>query len=270
MTPRGKVIGESFPAPYLAPGQEPPPSDGGSHVTGGLGIRGWPLLLSLGDPRVTECPERSHPSMADCSLHLALPFLASGASESNEDSLVSRARAGDERAFARIHQQYNRSVYRFLKDLLRDDARAQEATQETFVRAFTHLHSLRDEQKLGAWLLGIARHVSQEHMRASRRVDAHDQEPLLDSLPSPTHAGMSPEELVLGRESVECLAWALPRISEERRVVLLLRVDHGLSCAEVASILGWSVAKVKVELHRARQQLRELIERYEDRHDASR
>jgi RNA polymerase sigma-70 factor (ECF subfamily) len=55
---------------------------------------------------------------------------------------------------------------------------------------------------------------------------------------------------------------ALGRLSEERRAMLLLRLDHGLAYEEIASLMGFSLAKVKVEIHRARQILREELEAY--------
>jgi len=173
--------------------------------------------------------------------------------ESPERVLVGRARCGDQGAFRAIHAQFAPGVRRLLGDLLRNPAGADEATQETFVRAFTRLDTLQDADRLRAWLFGIARHVSREHRRATHR--DHPPEPASEDPGN----GESPETHVLDREAARTLHAALGQISADRRTVLLLRLDHGLGCQEVAEILGWSVPKVKVELHRARQQLRQLL-----------
>jgi RNA polymerase sigma-70 factor (ECF subfamily) len=56
---------------------------------------------------------------------------------------------------------------------------------------------------------------------------------------------------------------ALERLSEDRRAMLLLRLDHGLGCEQIAELMGFSVPKVKVEIHRARQVLRAELLKYE-------
>jgi RNA polymerase sigma-70 factor (ECF subfamily) len=72
----------------------------------------------------------------------------------------------------------------------------------------------------------------------------------------------NPEALLLRREADELLSRALQRIPEERRAALLLQMDHGLPYAEIATILEWSVAKVKIEIHRARLKLRAELSKY--------
>src|SRR3954466_10218507 len=82
-----------------------------------------------------------------------------------ERALLRRARAGDPAAFRSLFEQHSPAVWRFLRDLFRDEAAADEATQETFVRAHGRLGALRDEARLASWLLGIARHVWLESRR---------------------------------------------------------------------------------------------------------
>jgi RNA polymerase sigma-70 factor (ECF subfamily) len=178
--------------------------------------------------------------------------------ESLEERLVGRARRGDAGAFRAIHERHSPAVGRFLRDLFGDAAAAEEGLQETFVRAFVRLDSLRDGEKLLAWLLGIARRVWLESRRAQRR-RAEDDPPEPEGEAFATDPAHSPESLFLSREARAHLDRALSAISPDRRTVILLRSDHGLSCAEAAEVLGWSVAKVKVELFRARAQLRTLL-----------
>jgi len=100
-----------------------------------------------------------------------------------EAALVRRAREGDARAFRQIFDRYAPRVRRFARDLLRDAAAADEATQETFVRAHRQLGTLREDARLSPWLLGIARNVSRERGRArkkqrcSRETDSHRRAP---------------------------------------------------------------------------------------------
>ena len=175
-----------------------------------------------------------------------------------ERALVRRARAGDPQAFRTVFDRYVVRVRRFLRDLLREDAAADEATQETFVRAHRLLSGLRDEDRLASWLLGIARNVAMEQLRARRKARAGDDE-ATSELPD---LSPSPEALLLGRESDRVLGEALAELDEERRAALLLRIDHGLGYDDIAGRLGWPLAKVKNEIHRARLELRAHLGKY--------
>jgi RNA polymerase sigma-70 factor (ECF subfamily) len=175
-----------------------------------------------------------------------------------EQALTTRAQAGDERAFRRIYDRHAPGVYRFLRDQLGSDAAADEATQETFVRAHARLHAIRERDKLAPFLFGIARNVVLEQLRAKRRV-ADDADQALDAA---LDEAPSPEALLLGREADELFAEALARLSDERRGALLLLLDHGLTYDEIATVMDWSLAKTKVEIHRARQKLRAELSKY--------
>jgi len=178
-----------------------------------------------------------------------------------ERTLLRRARAGDPVAFRALFEHHGPAVWRFLKDCFRDGGAADEATQETFVRAHGKLGTLRDEDRLASWLLGIARRVFLESRRSRGvhvDVDGEDSESLIEAvLPTPT-----PEDLLLDRETEAVLAQALGELREERRSALLLRIDHGLPYEEIAQVMGWSLPKVKNEIHRARLQLREQLAGY--------
>jgi len=175
-----------------------------------------------------------------------------------ERDLVDRARRGEPEAFRVIFERHAPSVRRFLGDLLRDDAAADEATQETFVRAHARLRTLRDDERLGGFLLGIARMVSMEQMRKWRR----DPVPLPDEEPREPDRAPSPELLLLAGEADRVLDGALQVLAPERRAALLMRVDHGLPYEDIAEALGWNLQKVKNEIHRARLQLRERLAGY--------
>ena len=176
------------------------------------------------------------------------------------DPLVARALTRDEAALAALYNEHAPAILRFLTGLLGDGTAAADATQETFVRAFRRLDTLRDAERIAPWLFGIARKVSQEHRRAGRRRSKvlvpgteHD-----DEAPDP----LTPEAELMGREALLVVEQALARLSEDRRAMLLLRLDHGLAYEDIATLMGFSLAKVKVEIHRARATLREELDAY--------
>jgi RNA polymerase sigma-70 factor (ECF subfamily) len=170
----------------------------------------------------------------------------------------------EERAgFTFLYEHHAPRVQRFLRDLLGDGALAWDATQETFARAFRNRRDLlRDRARAVPWLFGVARKVSLEMRKARYRsaqvVVAHGESTLGASAP---HA--SPEGELLAREAARVVEHALAKLSEERRAMLLLRLDHDLSYDDIAELMGFSLAKVKVEIHRAREVLRETLDEYQ-------
>jgi RNA polymerase sigma-70 factor (ECF subfamily) len=178
---------------------------------------------------------------------------------SMERALVSRALKGDDRAFRMIYERHAPAVFRFLRDQLGNESSADEATQETFVRAHRKLATIREQDKLAPWLFGIARNVFLEQLRARRGAPVPETDEILERAEAPAP---SPEALLLGREADEVFAAALTRLPEERKAALLLLMDHGLSYDEIADVMGWSLPKVKVEIHRARLKLRAELTKY--------
>ena len=176
----------------------------------------------------------------------------------SEREVVDRARAGEPEAFRLIFERHAPAVRRFLTDLLRDASAADEATQETFVRAHAKLRTLLDGERVTSWLLGIARRVSFEQMRRRKR----DPDPLLEEEPKEVDSAPTPLAALLSGEVDRMLEGALVTLSSERRAALLLRIDHGLGYGEIALAMGWTLQKVKNEIHRARLQLRARLSSY--------
>jgi RNA polymerase sigma-70 factor (ECF subfamily) len=153
-------------------------------------------------------------------------------------------------------------VHRFLRDLLGDATLASDATQETFVRAFRRVDELPRATKLVPWVFGVARFVALE----TRKARGRGRRVIDDGVAADDRAvdarARTPEEALLDREAVAVVERALGLLPEERRAALLLRCDHGLAYDEIAPLMGWSLSKVKIEIFRAREVLRETLQEY--------
>jgi len=175
--------------------------------------------------------------------------------------LVTRVCQGDAEAFRLIFERYSRPVISFIYDMVNDRGLAEELTQETFVRAFRAIHTMRAETKLSTWLFGIARNVARESLRARARagnhVDLADKSvmDLSDKKPAPV-------EGLLSKELNELIRRALDALDEDKRLVFTLKVLHQCSYEEIAAITGFSLAKLKTDLHRARAEMRKRISPY--------
>jgi RNA polymerase sigma-70 factor, ECF subfamily len=169
----------------------------------------------------------------------------------------------DHALLTRLYEDHGARIHRFLRDLLGDAALAADATQETFVRAYRQLATFRDGASVAPWLFGIARNVSLEVRRARFRAARVIAPSTDEGVAEPLALG-SPESDLLSREALRVVDVALDQLSDDRRAMLLLRLDHGLAYEEIAELMGFSLAKVKVEIFRARAVLRSVMTNYED------
>jgi RNA polymerase sigma-70 factor (ECF subfamily) len=158
--------------------------------------------------------------------------------------LVDAARAGDVDAFEVLVRRHEGRVYRVALRLLGSDADAQDATQETFVRAWRGLGRFRGESAVSTWLYRIVTNRCLNVVAARRPVEGLDPE-----LPS---VGGDPAEFAERRERFAVVARQVASLPPDQRAVLVLRDFEGLSYEEVAAALKVSVAAVKGRIHRAR------------------
>jgi RNA polymerase sigma-70 factor, ECF subfamily len=168
-----------------------------------------------------------------------------------DDDLVLAARRGDGAAFAALVERHQRRVHGLAYRLLGDATDAEDATQETFVRAYTRLSSYLPGGKFASWLLAITSHWCVDSLRRRRTVSL---DAVQASLGWPSGADY-PEELAVRAEGrVEVQRW-LATLPEPYRLVLVLRYWHDLSYSEISATIGEPVSTVRMRLFRARQSL---------------
>ena len=189
------------------------------------------------------------------------PGAFAGTLMNSSRDLVAQVCQGDQEAFRLIFERYSRPVIGFIYDMVSDRELAEELTQETFVRAYRGIRGMNAETKLSTWLFGIARNVARESLRArvkaSRHVDLEDKSVLDLSDNEPV-----PVDRLLSKELNELIRRSLAALDEDKRVVFTLKVFHQCSYEEIAGITGFSLAKLKSDLHRARTEMRRRIRPY--------
>ncbi len=175
--------------------------------------------------------------------------------------IIERARCGDDEAFRMIFDRYARPVISFIYDMVNQRELAEELTQETFVRAYRSLRSLRDDTKLSTWLFGIAKNVARESLRQRIKDDARieiDDERIMEMKDS----DLTPDNRLLSKELNGVIQSALGELDEDKRLVFTLKVFQQRSYEEIAEITGFSIPKLKTDLHRARTEMRRRISPY--------
>jgi RNA polymerase sigma-70 factor (ECF subfamily) len=179
------------------------------------------------------------------------------------EECVAHALASDEKAFGLIFERYADPIFGFIYRMVGRYDLAEELTQETFVRGYRKLHTLRlnPDAKLSTWLFSIAKNVARESLRVrsrdSRKVGLSEGEvgELSDAAPRP-------DARLLSRELNHIVLDALRSLDEDKRMVFTLRAIQQLSYKEIAEITGFSVPKIKTDIFRARVEMRRLIRPY--------
>jgi RNA polymerase sigma-70 factor, ECF subfamily len=164
-----------------------------------------------------------------------------------EPDLLRAARTGDRAALEQLLTPHERALYALCRGMLHHADDAEDAVQESFLRALRALPRFRGDAAFRTWLFRIAVNVCLEWKRARPATEVWDEE---DAAAVPDTA--SPEAAVLQNLRVtEALSTLLPR----HRAILLLKELEGWSVAEIGAAMGWSVRRVQNELYRARRAL---------------
>ena len=189
------------------------------------------------------------------------PGAFAGSLMNSSADLVARACQGDQEAFRLIFERYSRPIISFIYDLVGDRETAEDLTQETFVRAHRGLNGLREEAKLSTWLFGIAKNVARESLRSRAR---HQQRVELDdrTVLDLSDRGPAPVDQLLDRELNEVIRRSLAALDDDKRLVFTLKIFHQCSYEEIAEITGFSIPKLKTDLHRARVEMRRRVGPY--------
>jgi RNA polymerase sigma-70 factor (ECF subfamily) len=178
-----------------------------------------------------------------------LPSLAD-----DEIKLIARAKCGDLEAFETLYGMYKGPIYRTGLAITGDRLAAEEILQEAFLRAFRHMHNVREGVSLSPWLQRIAVNLAYDYWAARRRHWQVDLDGYIEQLIAPAVA--SPEQTVEERELYSLVYEAIDRLEFRQRVTLTLFYLHDFSLTEVAEIMECPVGTVKSRLHHARENLR--------------
>lgn len=186
------------------------------------------------------------------------------AAEPDEAGLVRRARAADGAAWETIVRRHQEPIFRLAYLILGDAADAEDAAQETFIRAYRALDRFDDTRPLRPWLLSIAANLARNRRRSLGRYWGALQRAVRAN-PEPFHPPPERTEAADARRLREAVA----RLRPDGQDIVYLRYFLGLSEAETATVLRIPAGTAKSRLSRALAQLRRIIEvDYPDLRDA--
>lgn len=181
--------------------------------------------------------------------------------QASELELIERARGGDRTAFGALVRTHQRRLFSVALHVLGDRGEAEDATQETFLRAYRAIDRFDGRSAFYTWLYRICVNVSLNVLRRRKRVDAADlsdprvPEPSAD----PSQGQTDPTGSADARALYAGLAKALDALSPSLRTTVVMVLIDGVPQKEAASVLGCSEGTIAWRVHEARRRLREAL-----------
>ncbi|UJR80382.1 RNA polymerase sigma factor [Sandaracinus amylolyticus] len=181
--------------------------------------------------------------------------------EPSESELIERAKRGEKAAFGRLLRMHQRRVYACAIHMLGDRGEAEDAVQETFLRAWRAIDRFDGRAELSTWLYRICINVSLNTLRRRKRVDAADisdprvPEPAAD----PTQGQNDPRHSAQAAQLYGRLAKALDDLSPSLRATVVLVLLEGVPQKEASEVLGCSEGTIAWRVHEARRRLRLVL-----------
>ena len=166
-------------------------------------------------------------------------------SDDELSSLVRRAKVGEEDALSELIRRYHRFVFQHAYAVVRSTGDAEEVAQDTFIRMYQKLHTLKESHAISAWLATTTTRIAIDYTRKKRRNAT-------ESLEKLSYRTGIAHDLSAGALVEEALAALTP----EHRAILLLREQDGYEYAEIAKLLRIPIGTVKSRLSYAKQAIR--------------
>jgi RNA polymerase sigma-70 factor (ECF subfamily) len=183
---------------------------------------------------------------------------------SGDEKLVSAAQSGSSEAFEEIQRIYSQRLYRTILSITRVPEDAEDALQDTFLRAFAALPKFEGRSTLYSWLTRIATNCALMILRKRRVRCEVSLEPPNDPADNHTHFEIAdnapnPEQIYDQRQRQVRLARAIGNLEPILRTPIQIQMNHGWTVKQIGRALAVSDAAVKTRLHRARQKISKTI-----------
>jgi RNA polymerase sigma-70 factor, ECF subfamily len=177
--------------------------------------------------------------------------------ETEEASLIARARLGDEHAADQLVRRYLSDVYAVTSRVLLDHDLAQDAVQEAFVNALRGLQRFRGDASFRTWLLRIALNAA----RTIARRQYHRREVPLEAVDNTAADVRDSAHAVALHDEAARAAAMVERLPEKQRMAVSLRINQGLSYQEIGAVLDCTEGAARVNYHLGVKRLRELLKK---------
>jgi RNA polymerase sigma-70 factor, ECF subfamily len=183
--------------------------------------------------------------------------------------VIESCRAGDQGAFAEIVRLHQRRVYNLAYRMLGHAEEAKDLSQEVFISVYGAIRGLREERKFEAWLTQITLNHCRNRLKVLKRRHYYNTESIDDPVETEdgtmerpiVSPGDDPETLCERKMIQEFVQRGLLELREDQRELIVLRDLQGYSYEMVSEVCGLPIGTVKSKLHRARMDLKAILER---------
>lgn len=188
-------------------------------------------------------------------LYTGAPKKIKEGSEVDESEIVQRMKAGDKEAFEMLYDRYKNTVYRTACLISGNSADGEDIMQETFIKVFTHIRELKDNDMFKYWLFKILNRTAWQILKKRSK-----ESPCEDGIKEETSAD-SPVEAVLHIEQQNIIREAVLELDYKYRTVVILYYYNELTIRQIAQICGCMEGTVKSRLHGARSKLQKKLQK---------
>lgn len=175
----------------------------------------------------------------------------------DETALIYKIKNGDTESFRYLYRLYAASAWQLAISICKQQANAEEAVQNSFIAAFKYIQSFQQESSFKTWLLRI---VFNEAIRVQKKQKAYQWEELAETETDDEIVSVNGASMLQQKETKEQVAKVIALLNEKESLALSLFYLEELSLKEVAAVMGFSEANVKVLLHRARKNFKHYFE----------
>lgn len=189
----------------------------------------------------------------------------SGPAVNPDVELVHRTIAGDRSAFEELYRKYVKRIFNLVFRMVGTAQEAEEVTQEVFYQAYRALPGFQGRSQFYTWIFRIGTNIALQHVKkqARKKKDVPFEEVFDTQLPPAGYAGgSSPEKVAESRAFYTALEQAVNTLPPNQRVVMILGPIQGHTYEEMANILGTNEEVIKGRLHRARENIREMLKQH--------
>lgn len=182
-----------------------------------------------------------------------------------DHDLVLRLKQGDESAFRKLVETYQKRVFNTCLGFVKNEEDADDLAQEVFIAVYKHIHQFRMESSISTWIYKISVTKSLEHLRKEKRKKRfgilrsifYSDDSIMD-IPDFNHPGILAEN----KERSKILFLAIDKLSENQKTAYMLHKLEDLSYDEIAQILGKNVSAIESLMHRAKNNLQKYLYDY--------
>lgn len=172
--------------------------------------------------------------------------------ELSDEMLMNRVKQGDLPELSGLFERYHVKLYNFFLKLTFDKAVSQDLTQNLFYRVIKYRHTFRDDNSFKSWIYQMARNVHVDYRKQNKRLsDRFEHVEEYDE-------NISEYPVSFSEEEYELLDKALLKLHPDQLEIIVLSRFQGLKYEEISTIQHSTVAAIKVQMHRAIKQLREI------------